>query len=167
MSLCYYSNNTDDGVNSGICVANMVVKTSVTESYISDVLDNVIMINLDRMESNNESSVFKEKASNAINITEDNINHEICISQEENVGNNVAMLPQCSKKIKRSNSLTNTGAYSDMCCKVSVALGVCFIIGFFLLPLILYYVNQTGENLRLDPDHSYEQNKSSVKVCYI
>ena len=69
--------------------------------------------------------------------------------------------------MKRSNGSAKTGAYSDMCCKVSIALGVCFIIGFFLLPLILYYVNQTGENLRLDPDHSYEQNKSSVKVCYI
>ena len=142
----------------------MIAKTSFPESYTSDVIDNVVMINLDRIESNSEISVFKEEAIKAVNITEDNIS-QTCISQEENVGNNVASLPECSKKMKHSNSLTYTGAYRDMCCKVSIALGVCFIIGFFLILLILYYVNQTGENSRLDPYHSYRQNKSSVKVC--
>ena len=161
----YNSCDTEDGVNSNILVADMIPKTSVAESYISDVLDNAIMINLDQMESNNEKLVFKDKVIKAVNITEDNISHQMCISQQENVGNSVASLPKSSKKMKRSNSSAKTGAHSDMCCKVSIVFGVCFIIGFFLLPLMLYYVNQTGENLRLDPDHSYEQNKSSVKVC--
>ena len=159
------SNNTEDGVNSGILIADMIAKISFPKSYTSDVIDNAVMINLDRIESNNEISVFKEKAIKAVNITEDNISHQTCISQEENVGNNVASLPEYSKKMKHSNCSTYTGTYSDMCCKVSIALGVCFIIGFFLIPLTLYYVNQNGGNSRLDPDHSYRQNKSSVKVC--
>ena len=87
--------NSKDGVNSSILVADMIAKTSVAESYISNVLDNAIMINLDQMESNSETSVFKEKAIKAVNITEDIINHEICISQEENVG---ASVPESSKK---------------------------------------------------------------------
>ena len=139
----------------------MIAKTSFPKSYTSDVIDNAVMINLDQIESNNEISVFKEKA---VNITEDNISRHV-ISQEENVKNNVASLSECSKKMKHRNSSTYTSAYSDMCCKVSIALGVCFIIGYFLIPLILYYVNQNRGNSRLDPDHSYRQNKSSVKVC--
>ena len=158
------SNNTVDGVNSGILIADMIAKTSFPKSYTSDVIENEVMINLDRIKSNNEISVFKEKAIKAVNITEDNISHHV-ISQEENVKNNVASLPECSNKMKHGNNSTYTGAYSDICCKVSVALGVCFIIGYFLIPLILYYVNQNGGNSRLDPDHSYRQNKSSVKVC--
>ena len=161
------SKNTEDGVNSGNCVADIIAKTSFPESYISDVIHNAIMINLDRIESNNASSIFKEKAIKAVNVTEDNISHHTCISQEENVGNNAVMLPEWSKKLKHSNSSTYTGVYSDMCCKVLIAFGVCFIVGFFLIPLILYYSNQTGGNSRLDPNHSHGQNKSSVKVCYI
>ena len=145
----------------------MIAKTSAAESYINDVIDNAVMINLVQIESNNEISVFKEKSLKAVNITEDNISHQTCIAQEENVGSNVAMQPESSKKMKHSNSSTYTGAYSDMCCKVSIALGVCFIIGFYLIPLILYYVNQNGGNSSLNPDHSYRQNKSSVKVCHI
>ena len=140
----------------------MTAKASFVESCTCDVLDNAKMINLNQMESNNKGLVFKEKAIKAVNITEDNVSHQICISQEENVG---ASLPESSNKMKRSNSLTNASAYSNVCCKVSIVFGVCFIIGFFLIPLILYYVNQTGENSILDPDHSYGQNKSSVKVC--
>ena len=75
----------------------MIAKTSFPESYASDVIDNAVMINLDRIESNNEISVFKEKAIKAVNITEDNISHQTCISQEENVGNNVASLPECKE----------------------------------------------------------------------
>ena len=157
------SNSTENGINSSILVADMTAKASFVESCICDVLDNAKMINLNQMESNNESLVFKEKAIKAVNITKDNVSHQICISQEVNVG---ASLPESSNKMKRSNSLTNTSAYSDVCCKVSIVFGVCFIIGFFLIPLILYYVNQTGENSILDPDHSYGQNKLSVKVCY-
>ena len=161
----YNSCDTEDGVNSNILVADMIAKTSVAESYVSDVLDNAVMINLDQMESNSETSVFKEKSIKAVNITENNISHQTCISQDENVENNVASLPECSKKMKQSYSSAKTGAHSDMCCKVSIVFGVCFIIGFFLLPFMLYYVNQTGGNSRLDPDHSHGQNKSSVKVC--
>ena len=77
----------------------MIAKTSVAENYINDVIDNAVMINLDRIEGNNEISVVKKKpALNAVNVTENDISHQTCISQEENVGNNVDMLPECSKK---------------------------------------------------------------------
>ena len=158
--------STEDCVTSGIPVVHTITNPSFLESCTNDVLDNAIMINCNHMESNNEISVVKEKSIKAVNITEDNISEQICISPDENVENDVASLPKCSKKMKHNISSTNMGAYSVLCCKVSMAFGACFIIGCFLLPLIFYYVNQTGGNSKLDPYHSYRQNISSIKVCY-
>ena len=86
-------------------------------------------------------------------------NHTI-IPQDENTENNVERV-----LLKHSISSTNIGAINVLCYKVSVVFAVCFIIGCFSLPLIFYYVNPIGGNSKSDPEHSYQQNTSSIEVC--
>ena len=81
-------------------------------------------------------------------------------SQDENTENNVERV-----LLKHSISSTNIGAINVLCYKVSVVFAVCFIIGCFSLPLIFYYVNPIGGNSKSDPEHSYQQNTSSIEVC--
>ena len=79
-------------------------------------------------------------------------------SQDENTESDV---PSLSIKKKTQRNLN----YNALCSKVLVIFGVCFIIGCYLIPIILYYVDQSRGNPEVDPEFPSEKNASAAKVC--
>ena len=73
---------------------------------------------------------------------------------------------KAEKKIKRRVSLTSLGSttHSAWCSKMLIFFGVCFIIGWHLIPFIVSNVTQTGGNPQTDVDYSLDKNTSSVSV---
>ena len=71
------------------------------------------------------------------------------------------------KKMKRSVSLTSLGSttHSAWRSKMLLIFGVGFIIGWYLIPFIVYYVTQTRDDVETDVDYSLNKNTSSVSVC--
>ena len=116
-----------------------------------------------RIRNENEEEIQLGSLCNGAHITNTMLKDEEPLSNSE--GNMVGSRHD-QETTNNGMSATNTGAYRVLCCKVSMAFGVCFIIGCFLLPLIFYYVNQTGGDSKLDSDYSNGQNISSIKVCY-
>ena len=61
------------------------------------------------------------------------------------------------KKVYHRNS-------SALCCKVSIIFGVCFIIGCYLIPVTLYFVNKSMDHAELDSVLLHQKNTSAAKV---
>ena len=98
-----------------------------------------------------------------INAAKDNLNHQRCISQNEGIENDVALMP-LRKKIQRNISSESLRG-NALCCKVFVIFGVCSIIGCYLIPVTFYYVGQARGNPETNPEFSNEKNTSTAKVC--
>ena len=86
-----------------------------------------------------DSSVSHDKIIDADSNVEENLNHQITISQDEND------LPSLSK-IQHSASSTSL-TWNALYYKVLVIFGVCCIIGLYLIPTISYYVSKTIETV--------------------
>ena len=137
---------------------NPVVHTT-TQIVVESSSGHIMTTNPNQME-NGDSSAMHDTI---INVDNANTAYERCISQNEGIENNVVLMPE-RKKIQRniSSGYLNGNA---LCCKVSVIFGVCCIIGFYLMPIILYYVGQIRGNPKTDPEFSHEKNTSTAKVC--
>ena len=72
---------------------------------------------------------------------------------------------KAEKTKKRSVSLTSQGSTTHRRSKMLIIFGFCFIIGWYLIPFIVYYVTQTRDNVETDVDYSLNKNTSSVSVC--
>ena len=68
---------------------------------------------------------------------------------------------------KHRNSSASVGIinYNAVCWKISIIFSVCCIIGFFLMPIIFYFVNQTRQSTEVGNESSYEKNTSNKEVC--
>ena len=129
-----------------------------------DLHDQTVFVNLNRMESSDDISDLKGQIT-SVGTVKSNFSHHVCISQQDSIDtNDVSSL---SNTMKHSISAPRIHPASALCYKVSIAFGVCFIIGCFLLPFIFYYTNQTGGNFKSDLEYSYQQNTSNAKVCFI
>ena len=125
---------------------------------------------MDRSDDISDSSA---EITEADSITDNNYDHDICISQEENSENNADFMPNSLPKANEMKSNNASTASQDvtnlstLCCKLSTALAMFFIIGCFLLPFVLYSINQTSSNAEIPPDPEYpiSKNISNAKVC--
>ena len=108
-----------------------------------------------------------ENGSNISDLTsadstaKDNLNRQRFTSKDESIQNDVPLMP------KRSSICSGSSTYKVLCCKVSVTFGVFFIIGCYLVPIVLYFMNSNGSNVETDLESSSETNTSAAKVCYM
>ena len=154
--------STDDNTILDFPIVHPVTKISLLESHVN-LHNQTVFVNFNQMGSNDDISNLNEKI-NTVNTFKSNFNHHACISREESIENSVTS--SLSNTMKHSMSSPTISAASALCYKVSIIFGICFIIGCFLLPFIFYYTNQTEGNFKSDPEYSYEQNTSNVKVRY-
>ena len=97
---------------------------------------------------------------NADSIPKSNCKESILQNEdEEDIAVSVTKEPSIGKTVKQFHS-------TSLCCKISIAIGLCFAIEFSLMPIIVYYVAEIGENVIKDPEYSHDRNVSSPKVCY-
>ena len=144
---------------------------TVKEGIEDDISDNpgIPVVHLISVECSNGHSITTnlnqtENGSNTPNSSVlndkmiyagDNLSYQKCISQDKSIENNLTLMPK-RKKIQSGYAL---------CSKVLVIFAVCCIIGCYLIPVILYYVSQTGGSTETDPEFSHEKNTSTAKVC--
>ena len=157
-----------------MCRLNSYITPAVTIESLTDIEDGIndnpghrITTKPNQMENGSsisDSSALDDTTINADKTTEDNLNHQRCISQDEGIENNTASMP-IRKKIQHNISSGSLNSRSALCCKVSVIFGVCCVIGFYLIPITLYCVSQTKDNPKTDPKFSHEKNTSTAKVC--
>lgn len=71
-----------------------------------------------------------------------------------------------SKKVEqqRAGSIVHTKS-QVLCCKLSIALIMCCTIGITLMPIVIYYVIQNGNNVPTGLEYSHERNISTAQVC--
>ena len=150
----------EDGVNDN---AGVSVRHTITQIFVESSNDHSITTKPNRMEDDSGISALDDMIINANKTTEDNLNHQGCISQDEGMENIVTLMP----KRKKIHHNTNSGCLygNDMCCKVSVIFGVCCIIGCYLIPITLYYVGQARGDPETGLEFSQEKNTSAAKVC--
>ena len=150
----------EDGVNDN---AGVSVRHTITRIFVESSNDHSITTKPNRMENDSGISALDDMIINANKTTEDNLNHQRCISQDEGMENIVTLMPK-KKKIHRN---TNSGCLygNDICCKVSVIFGVCCIIICYLIPITLYYVGQARGDPETGLEFSQEINTSTAKVC--
>ena len=56
--------------------------------------------------------------------------------------------------------------FNHLCCKFLTALAVICVIGCFMMPIFLYYINQTATaKVPVDPKFLITENTSNSKVC--
>ena len=86
--------------------------------------------------------------------------------EDDSITNADSYATSLSKKVlTKKHSISSTSKnYNVLCCKISIIISVCCIIGFFLLPIIFYAVNQTRGNTEGYAEHSHENNTSNTKV---
>ena len=157
-----------------MCRLNSYITPAVTIESLTDIEDGIndnpghsITTKPNQMENGSrilDLSAPDDTIINTDKTTEDNLNHQRCISQDEGIENNTASIP-IRKKIQRNISLGSLNSRNALCCKVSVIFGVCCVIGVYLIPITLYYVGQTRDNPKTDPEFSPEKNTSTAKVC--
>ena len=157
-----------------MCRLNSYITPAVTIESLTDIEDGIndnpghsITTKPNQIENGSsisDSSALDDMTINADKTTEDNLNHQRCISQDEGIENNTASMP-IRKKIQRNISSERLNSCNALCCKVLVIFGVCCVIGVYLIPITLYYVGQTRDNPKTDPEFSHEKNTSTAKVC--
>ena len=121
-----------------------------------------ITTNPNQMENGGNISDSSAINDTMINAAKDNLNHQRCVSRNEGIENDVALMP-LRKKIQRNISSESLKG-NAFCCKVFVIIGVCSIIGCYQIPITVYYVSQTRGNPEMNPEFSDEKNTSSAKV---
>ena len=154
-----------------------VEENSVNPLYAH--LDNMVPVADDQTDINHVVNITLDDSS--LNITVGNSkvasdtgsngstpSHIKSISQNKN--NEDTLIPKKlsnSKKVKQyrptSTALTKSHA---LCCKLLIAVAICCITGFSLLPIVFYYVTQIGNNAPTVPEYSHGRNTSTAKVCY-
>ena len=157
-----------------MCRLNSYITPAVTIESLTDIEDGIndnpghsITTKPNQMEDGSgisDSSALDDMIINVDKTTEDNLNHQRCISQDEGIENNTASMP-IRKKIQRNISTGSLNSRNALCCKVLVIFGVCCVIGVHLMPITLYYVGQTRDNPETDIEFSHEKNTSTAKVC--
>ena len=112
-------------------------------------------------ENNNDISDHMVLQSNSINT--DNT-----ATQDEITEINASTVPERFsithvQKMKRNTNPARMGV-NKAHYKVALVFGMCCVIGCCLMPIILYYVNQTADNAEMGSEYSHGKNVS-VKVC--
>ena len=96
-----------------------------------------------------------------IHTAQINLNHQRCISQDGSVKSDTHKGKKMRHNISSGYLKANT-----LFCKMLVVFGICFIIGCYLIPVIVYYVGRSMDRGETDPEFSFEKNVSTAKVCY-
>ena len=155
MASCYFLlYRVDNYVSSAVNIENGIDDNSGVPVVHTATSGHSITTNPNQMENGDnslDSSVI------------DNLNHQRCISQNEGIENDVALMP-LRKKIQ-CNISSESLRGNAFCCKVFVIFGVCSIIGCYLIPVIFYYAGQIRGNPETNPEFSDEKNTSTAKVC--
>ena len=134
---------TEDGVNSKADIAMDTITSKGSNGYsITNKL----------YQKENGSNILD--LTNADSTAKDNLNRQRYTSKDESKENDVPLMP------KKSN-------LHSVCSKVSVTFGVFFIIGCYLLPIILKFINSKESNVETNLEFSSETNTSAAKVCYM
>lgn len=112
---------------------------------------------MDSVDNNSAHSVLQDEG---INAAKKNFNYQTHILQD-NITENNGFTVSCIKQKISSAGMGVINARS----KVSLVFAVCCAIGCCLIPIILYYVNQTADNAKTDFEYSHGKN-INTKVCY-
>ena len=145
-------------VNLDIPIVNSDIDSSLVTSSNSDS-------NLD-LKDNILESVTDDETSKADDTLNGNLNHQTCISQNEFPENDIAVVPikfSVKNRVTQSVSSTSIGVINVLYYRILAIVTMCCISGFLLLPIILYYAMQTGNNIGIDTEYSHGNN---VIVCY-
>ena len=175
-AVCYSdsSNNEksiEDGVNdndTSIPVMHLFANISF-EGCGNESNVHTIIANLDHVKNSNNilESVLKDRTIKADDTVNGNLKHQRYISQNQNIDKNVTSMP---KKVLKKHSITSTNSvvnHNAPWCKIFIIFAVCCTIGIFLIPITLYFVNQTRDNTEVDsPEYSHKRNTSNVVVRY-
>ena len=148
-----FAGNTSSIVN---IESSTGTNTTQTTSHISSV--NPVII-----ESSNE---IENDTGNSDLQNSGNLNHQSCISQDETSENGGHNTHSVNQEMKRNSDSPSIGAIKTQHYKVLLVFAMCCIIGFCMVPIIFYYVSQTGDNTVTDLEYSHEKN-ISAKVCFI
>ena len=108
---------------------------------------------------------FEFASQNTINPTNTAKNSQI--SQDESRENDVTSVPKMVTKMETLKpSASIEYRYNGLCCKISIVVAICWIIGCWLIPVIFFYASQaTNRDYAVtDPEYSHKKNISSAKV---
>ena len=121
-----------------------------------------------KTKNSNDISDYSTKTMNPRSIPKRNRKDSILQNEdEEDIVVSVTKEPSIGKRVKQFRSTSiDLIKRNSLCCKVSTAIGLCFAIGFSLMPITVYYIAKIGENVIKDLEYSHDRNISSAKVCY-
>ena len=132
-----------------------------TTSHVAVV--NPVTDSSNKKESDNDASVSQD---NRIKTDQENLNNHTCITQDESSESDVGSMSKrfsLKQKMRQNINSASIDVIKTHHYKVSLFFAICCVIGFCMIPIIFYYVNQIGEN---DDEYLHEE-KISTKVCYI
>ena len=173
IKLCTDHLNSAVNISSVVNIENLTIKETMEDG---NTIPNIPVVG--RNEADGESSnshIRITKLGNDDNISEFSVkvteadsidnSHEMCISQNRNAENNDTFMP--NNLLKRKNK-QRVAIHNALCCKLSTAFAMFSVIGCFLMPIMLYYVNRTYADTEISEDPEYSFNKNaSAKVCKI
>ena len=111
--------------------------------------------NLDQIKDS--KLVLKDGTITASDVAKHN---QRCTSEDDSIENDPKKL-YVIRRIRQNINLTNA-----LCCKILVFFSVCFIVLCFLMPVILYSVNQARDDDETKTaEYSHEKNTSRANVC--
>ena len=153
----------EDGINNNL-LSIPVVHSFVNVSFESPGSNSNGHTLIDEVKTSKESPVLKDRAKRADDTANSNLSHQRCISRSSSTDNDVTSLP---KKVLKHSTISTSSMINQkaMCCKIFIIFAICCIIGIFLIPIIVYYVNQTRDNTEVDTEYSREINTSNAEVC--
>ena len=106
------------------------------------------------------------KGTNSITEPSDKVDSTHC-NLETCSSPNPSIFEIISLPITRASTMTSISdtKRNKLCCKLLVIVSVCLIIGVFLIPIMIFLVNQTRKGTELDSEFSHERNTSNTEVC--
>ena len=149
--------STENGIQRKSAVCSQHSKVTFAESLASNSNTVAMMsTDLDQIKDSNTSGMLVLKDGT---ITADDAakHNQRCTSEDDSREND-------PKKLYVKRKRQNTNLTNALCCKILVGFALCSIVVCFLMPVILYSVNQASDNDEAQAEYSHEKNTSSANV---